>query len=58
MKLTKLFVQSGVAGFHLDDLLSGAKRFDGHDGVGYVVVPQSEHVRRLKAAKLQLDVMG
>ncbi|RSH88597.1 isocitrate lyase 1 [Saitozyma podzolica] len=58
MKLTKLFVQSGVAGFHLDDLLSGAKRFDGHDGVGYVVVPLSEHVRRLKAAKLQLDVMG
>ncbi|WOO76380.1 Isocitrate lyase [Vanrija pseudolonga] len=58
MKIVKLFVQAGVAGFHIDDLLSGCKRYDGKDGVGYVVVPLSEAVRRHIAAKLQLDIMG
>jgi isocitrate lyase len=58
MKLVKLMVQSGVSGFHIDDLLSGTKRFDRKDGIYYVVVPVSELVRRLTAARLQLDIMG
>ncbi|WVQ80160.1 isocitrate lyase [Cryptococcus sp. DSM 104549] len=58
MKLVKLFVQSGVAGFHIDDLLSGAKRHDGKDGIGSIVVPTSEYLKRLTAAKIQLDIMG
>jgi isocitrate lyase len=58
MKLVKLMVQSGASGFHIDDLPSGTKRFDRKDGICYVVVPLSEHVRRMTAAKLQLDIMG
>ncbi|WVW83024.1 isocitrate lyase [Kwoniella bestiolae CBS 10118] len=58
MKLVKLFVQSGVSGFHLDDLVSGVKRHDGKDGLSSVLVPTNEYLRRLVAAKLQLDIMG
>ncbi|OCF71814.1 isocitrate lyase [Kwoniella mangroviensis CBS 8886] len=58
MKLVKLFVQSGVSGFHLDDLVSGIKRHDGKDGLSSVLVPTGEYLRRLVAAKLQLDIMG
>ncbi|GFZ45572.1 hypothetical protein JCM24511_03300 [Saitozyma sp. JCM 24511] len=58
MKLVKLMVQSGASGFHIDDLLSGTKRFDRKDGIYYVVVPVSELVRRLTATRLQLDIMG
>lgn len=56
MKLVKLFIQAGAAGIHIDDLLSGAKRFDGKGG--YVLVPLAEHVKRIKAAKLMMDVAG
>lgn len=58
MKLMKLFVQSGTAGIHIDDLMSGTKRYDKKDNEGYVVVPLCEAIRRVTAAKLQLDVMG
>lgn len=58
MKLAKMFVQAGAAGFHIDDLFPGSKRFDGKDGEGWVIVPCNEIVRRLSAAKLQLDIMG
>lgn len=58
MKLVKLFVQSGVAGIHLDDLLSGTKRFDGKDGEGWIITPTCEAIRRLIAARYQLDLMG
>ncbi|WWC61067.1 isocitrate lyase [Kwoniella dejecticola CBS 10117] len=58
MKLVKLFVQSGVSGFHLDDLVSGVKRHDGKDGLSSVIVPTNEYLKRLAAAKLQLDIMG
>nr|XP_019013581.1 isocitrate lyase [Kwoniella pini CBS 10737]OCF52362.1 isocitrate lyase [Kwoniella pini CBS 10737] len=58
MKLVKLFVQSGVSGFHLDDLVSGVKRHDGKDGLSSVIVPSNEYLKRLVAAKLQLDIMG
>ncbi|WRT67186.1 isocitrate lyase [Kwoniella shivajii] len=58
MKLVKLFVQCGVSGFHIDDLVSGVKRHDGKDGLSSVLVPTNEYLKRLVAAKLQLDIMG
>ena len=58
MKLTKLFVQNGAAGFHIDDLLAGVKRYDAKDGEGYTIVPFGEYIRRLAASRLQLDIMG
>ncbi|ORY32903.1 isocitrate lyase [Naematelia encephala] len=58
MKLAKLFVQAGAAGFHIDDLFPGAKRFDGKDGEAWVIVPMCELQKRLTAARLQLDIMG
>ncbi|RDW80360.1 isocitrate lyase-4 [Coleophoma crateriformis] len=56
IKMTKLFVDSGVAMFHLDDLASGKKRFT--IGQGRTVVPFSEYIDRLTAARLQIDIMG
>lgn len=57
MKSTRGLVDAGVAGFHLDDLLPGSKRFDHAHGRGAVLVPFAEYSQRLSAAKLQLDVM-
>ncbi|WWC89984.1 isocitrate lyase [Kwoniella dendrophila CBS 6074] len=53
MKLVKNLVQSGVSGFHLDDLVPGTKRHSCN-----VLVPTNEYLKRLVAAKLQLDIMG
>ena len=55
MKLTKLFIESGAAGIHLEDQRAGAKRC-GHLG-GKVLVPIQEHIQRLIAARLQADIM-
>ena len=56
MKLVKLFVEAGAAGVHLEDQKAGTKKC-GHMG-GKVLVSTQEHVDRLKAARLQCDVMG
>lgn len=58
MKATKQLVEAGASGFHIDDLVSGSKRFDHAGGVGAVVVPFSEYARRLSASKLQLDILA
>ena len=58
MKLVKMMVQAGAAGIHLDDLFPGTKRFDGKDGEGWTIVPTCELLKRLTAARLQLDIMG
>ncbi|KAI5481344.1 isocitrate lyase [Pseudohyphozyma bogoriensis] len=58
MKLTKAFVEAGVAGFHIDDLFTGVKEFALNKLNDHVIVPVSEHIRRLLACKLQLDIMG
>lgn len=56
MKLTKLFVEAGAAGMHLEDQKPGVKKC-GHLG-GKVLVSVREHLTRLQAARLQSDIMG
>ncbi|KAL5316772.1 hypothetical protein ACEPPN_015823 [Leptodophora sp. 'Broadleaf-Isolate-01'] len=56
IKMTKLFVEAGVAMFHLDDLAIGKKKLT--VGQGRTVVPTSEYLDRLTAARMQIDIMG
>jgi isocitrate/methylisocitrate lyase len=54
--LIRRFVEVGVAGYHIEDQKAGAKKC-GHQG-GKVLVPSDEQIKRLNAARFQLDVMG
>ncbi|MCC6831869.1 MAG: isocitrate lyase family protein [Thermoleophilia bacterium] len=54
--LIRRFVEVGVPGYHIEDQRPGAKKC-GHQG-GKVLVPSDEQIKRLNAARLQLDVMG
>jgi isocitrate lyase len=54
-ELTKSFIQAGVAGVHYEDQLAAEKKC-GHMG-GKVLVPTSQHIRTLQAARLAADVM-
>jgi isocitrate lyase len=53
--LIRRFVEVGVPGYHIEDQKPGTKKC-GHQG-GKVLVPQDEQIRRLNAARLQLDIM-
>ncbi|MBY0398134.1 MAG: isocitrate lyase ICL2 [Thermoleophilia bacterium] len=54
--LVRRFVEAGVPGYHIEDQKPGAKKC-GHQG-GKVLVAQDEQIKRLTAARLQLDIMG
>jgi len=53
--LVRRFVEVGVTGYHIEDQRSGTKKC-GHQG-GKVLVSVDEQIKRLNAARLQLDVM-
>ncbi len=54
--LVRRFVEVGVPGYHIEDQKPGAKKC-GHQG-GKVLVPEDEQIKRLSAARFQLDIMG
>jgi isocitrate lyase len=54
--LVRRFVEAGVPGYHIEDQRPGTKKC-GHQG-GKVLVPCDEQIKRLNAARFQLDVMG
>ncbi len=54
--LIRRFVEVGVPGYHIEDQKPGAKKC-GHQG-GKVLVPEDEQLKRLNAARFQLDVMN
>jgi len=56
MKLTKMFIENGSAGIHIEDQKPGTKKC-GHMG-GKVLVSTQEHVQRLIAIRLQSDVLN
>lgn len=53
--LIRRFVEAGVPGYHIEDQRPGTKKC-GHQG-GKVLVPEDEQIKRLNAARFQLDVM-
>ncbi len=53
--LIRRFVEVGVPGYHIEDQKPGAKKC-GHQG-GKVLVAGDEQIKRLNAARLQLDIM-
>ncbi|MEX1004443.1 MAG: isocitrate lyase [Acidimicrobiia bacterium] len=54
-ELTKSFIEAGAAGVHFEDQLAAEKKC-GHMG-GKVLVPTSQHIRTLTAARLAADVL-
>ena len=53
--LIRRFVESGVPGYHIEDQRPGTKKC-GHQG-GKVLVPADAQIKRLSAARFQLDIM-
>ena len=55
-ELTRSIIEAGAAGVHFEDQLASEKKC-GHMG-GKVLVPTSQHIRTLTAARLAADVLG
>ncbi|MGI9400290.1 MAG: isocitrate lyase [Rhizobiaceae bacterium] len=55
-ELMKAYIEAGAAGVHYEDQLASEKKC-GHLG-GKVLIPTSQHIRNLNAARLAADVMG
>ena len=55
-ELMKAMIEAGASGVHFEDQLASAKKC-GHMG-GKVLVPTSEAVAKLSAARLAADIMG
>ena len=53
--LVRRFVEAGIPGYHIEDQRPGSKKC-GHQG-GKVLVSVDEQIKRLNAARFQLDVM-
>ena len=53
--LVRRFVEAGVPGYHIEDQKPGVKKC-GHQG-GKVLVSEDEQIKRLSAARFQLDLM-
>ncbi len=53
--LVRRFVEAGIPGYHIEDQKPGVKKC-GHQG-GKVLVPQDDQIKRLNAARFQLDIM-
>jgi isocitrate lyase len=56
MKLSKMFIENGAGGIHIEDQKPGTKKC-GHMG-GKVLVSTWEHTQRLIAIRLQADVLN
>lgn len=55
-ELMKAYIEAGAAGVHFEDQLGSEKKC-GHMG-GKVLIPTSQHIRHLNAARLAADVCG